>query len=179
MNGEVRGSGTFVTIDGVYGILIAGHVVRNWHPSTLGDQYPTRLGVLPDRRASNLVEEPLEHFDSFVIEQRESEIFGTDLAFVRIPSPSHFLSNLLAKKSFWDLTRSGAVNRQVFITETSPIASCEVVAEKTKRSSGRITLNQYVMLGTAPQLLEREGYDYVDLRSRRSLEPRTPTFLEG
>jgi len=71
------------------------------------------------------------------------------------------------------------VNRQVFITETSPIASCEVVAEKTKRSSGRITLNQYVILGTAPQLLEREGYDYVDLRSRRSLEPRSPTSFGG
>jgi hypothetical protein len=37
---------------------------------------------LPERRASNLVEEPLEHFDSFVIEQGESEIFGPDLAFV-------------------------------------------------------------------------------------------------
>ena len=71
------------------------------------------------------------------------------------------------------------MNRQVFITETSPIASCEVVAETTERSSGRITLNQYVILGTAPQLLEREGYDYVDLRSRRSLEPRTPTSFGG
>jgi hypothetical protein len=54
-----------------------------------------------------------------------------------------------------------------------------VVAEKTERSSGRITLNQYVILGTAPQLLEREAHDYVDLRSRRLLEPRTPTSFGG
>jgi len=70
LNGEVHGSGTLVTIDGVHGILTAGHVVRNWHASTLGDR---RLGVLPERRASNLVEEPLEHFGSFVIEQGETE----------------------------------------------------------------------------------------------------------
>jgi hypothetical protein len=71
------------------------------------------------------------------------------------------------------------MSRQVFIIETSPIASCGVVAERTERSSDRITLNQYVLLGSAPQLFEREGYDYVDLRSRRSLEPKTPTSFGG
>ena len=59
---------------------------------------------MPGHQAAALVEEPLEHFDSFVVEAGESEVFGPDLAFVRIPSPSGFLSTLLAKKSFFDLT---------------------------------------------------------------------------
>jgi hypothetical protein len=179
LDGEVSGSGTLVTIDGVRGILTAGHVVRNWHDSQPKNQHSKHLGIVPDRRASALIEEPLAHFDSFVTEPRDSETFGPDLAFVRIPSPSGFLRTLLAKKSFCDLTGPGVTNRMVFITRTSPMASCGVVAEKTERSNGRITINQYVLLGTEPQLFERDGYDYVDLRSRRSLEPKTPNSFGG
>jgi hypothetical protein len=59
LDGVVGGSGTLVTIDGARGILTAGHVVRNWHNSKPKGQHPKRLGIVPDRRASNLVEEPL------------------------------------------------------------------------------------------------------------------------
>jgi hypothetical protein len=83
----------------------AGHVARKWHASKPKDQHPKRIGIVPGRRASALIEEPLEHFDSFVTKQGDFETFGPDLAFVRIPSPSSFLSILLAKKSFWDLRR--------------------------------------------------------------------------
>jgi hypothetical protein len=120
LDGEVSGSGTLVTIDGVRGILTAGHVVRNWHDSQPKNQHSKHLGIVPDRRASALIEEPLAHFDSFVTEPRDSETFGPDLAFVRIPSPSGFLRTLLAKKSFCDLTGPGVTNRMIFITRTSP-----------------------------------------------------------
>jgi hypothetical protein len=86
LDGEVSGSGTLVTIDGVHGILTAGHVVRNWHDAK--DEHPKRLGLVPYRGASTLVEEPLEHFGSFVTEADHSDALGPDLAFVRIPSPS-------------------------------------------------------------------------------------------
>src|SRR5271165_888134 len=111
-------------------------------------------GIVPGRSASALVEEPLAHFDDFVTEPGDSEAFGPDLAFVRIPSPSGFLATLIAKKSFCDLSGPGVTNRMVFITRTGPMASCGVVAEKTERSNGRITINQYVLLGTEPQLFE-------------------------
>ena len=156
----MSGSGTLVTIDGVRGILTAGHVVQNWRNSKPKDQHPKRIGIVPDRRASTLVEEPSEHFVSFVTNPGESETFGPDLAFVRIPSPSGFLSCLLAKKSFWDLTRSRVVNRTVFITRTSPMASCGLVAEKTVVAKSNTGLNQYIFLWTEPQPFEREAYDY-------------------
>src|SRR5271157_4992168 len=34
-------------------------------------------------------------------------------------------------------------------------------------------------LATEPQLFERDGYDYVHLRSRRALEPKTPNSFGG
>jgi hypothetical protein len=179
LDGQVSGSGTLVSIDGVRGILTAGHVVHNWHDSQPTEGHSKRLGIIPDRRASVLVEESLAHFDSFVTEPADSETFGPDLAFVGIPSPSGFLSTLLAKKSFCDLTGPSVTNRMVFIQRAGPMASCGVVAERTERSNGRITINQYVLLGTEPQLFERDGYDYVDLRSRRSLEPKTPNSFGG
>jgi hypothetical protein len=179
LDGEVSGSGTLVTIDGERGILTAGHVVRKWQASKARDQHAKRLGILPGRRKSALIEEELEHFDTFVAGPGDSEIFGPDIAFVRIPSPSGFLSTLLAQKSFWDLTRPEVMNRVVFITRTGPIASCGVVAEKTERVADNIVLNPYVFFGTEPRVFEREEYDYVDLRSRRSLEPKTPNSFGG
>lgn len=138
LDGEVSGSGTLVTIDGVHGILTAGHVVRNWHDAK--DEHPKRLGLVPYRGASTLVEEPLQHFGSFVTEADHSDALGPDLAFVRIPSPSGFLSTLLAKKSFFDLSGSSVRNRIVAITGNTPLALCGIVAEKTERAGRNIIL---------------------------------------
>jgi hypothetical protein len=175
LDGEVSGSGTLVTIDGVRGILTAAHVVRHWHK----DQRSKRLGIVSGHGASALIEEPLVHFDHFETEPGDPADFGPDLAFVRIPSPSGFLATLNAKKSFYDLTASGVPDRIVFITRTGPMASFGVVAEKTERSNGQTTINSTVFLVTEPQSFEREGYDYLDVRSRRSLEPKTPNSFGG
>ena len=96
------------------------------------------------------MEEPLAHFDSFVTEPRDSETFGQDLAFIRVPSPSGFLRTLLAQESFCDVTGPDVTNRMVFITRAGPMASCGAVAENTERSSGRIAINRYVLLGVEP-----------------------------
>jgi hypothetical protein len=179
LDGEPSGSGTLVMIDSVRGILTAGHVVRNWHDSKPAHQHPKRLGIVPNRSAATLVEEPLEYFDSFVIEPGDSEAFGPDLAFVRIPSPSGFLSTLLTKKSFFDLSGPALRNRTMLVTRKTPIASCGIIAEKTERIGPKIILNQYVIFWTEPQNFERAGFDYIDLRSRRSLGPETPSSFGG
>ena len=175
----MSGSGTLVAIDGVRGILTGRHVVEKWRNSKPKDQRPKRLGIIPGKRASSLVEEPLEHFDSTVLGPGQSNELGPDLAFVRIPSPSDFLSELLAKKSFCDLTGPTVKNHLIVVTRSSPIAACGVVAEKTAKSGNRTTVNQYVIFGTEPQVFERDEYDYIDLRSRRSLEPKTPSSFGG
>jgi hypothetical protein len=47
LDGEVSGSGTLVTIDGVRGILTARHVVQNWRNSKPKDQHPNVSGSFP------------------------------------------------------------------------------------------------------------------------------------
>jgi hypothetical protein len=59
------------------------------------------------------------------------------------------------------------------------MASCGLVAEKTVVAKSNTILNQYIFLWTEPQPFEREAYDYVDLRSRRSLQPETPNSFGG
>jgi hypothetical protein len=157
LDGQVSGSETLVTIDGTRGILTAGHVVRNWHDSKPKDQHPKRLGIVPGRRASTLVEERLEHFDSFVIEQRDSEIFGPRPGFRSYSFSERLSERPLTKKSFLDLSGPGVTNRMVFITRTAPLASCGIVAEKTERIGRNIVLNQYVFFGTEPRVFERDG----------------------
>ena len=89
------------------------------------------------------------------------------------------MSTLLANKSFFELGGPAVRNRVIAITRRGPLAACGIVAENTERSGGRITLNQCVFFGTEPQVFERQGYDFVDLRSRRSLEPTTPSGFGG
>ena len=179
LDGEVGGSGTLVTIDGIRGILTAGHVVRNWQNRNPRAHAPKRLGIVPDRCASTLVEEPLEHFDSYVIGPGISEDLGPDLAFVRIPSPSGFLSTLIAKKSFFDLSGPSVNNRLIGITRKTPLALCGIVAARTEVTARKVILNHYLIFGTEPEQFERDGFDYIDLGSRRSLEPRTPISFGG
>lgn len=179
LNGELTGSGTLVTVDGIHGILTAAHVAGKWQNTRLKDQRAKQLGFLPDRRNSSLLEEQLEYFRILSLEPGPVETFGPDLAFVRIPSWTKFLSTLVAKKSFFDLTGPAVRNRLIAVARNTPLAACGVVDERTEKKGNLITLNQFVLLGSEPQLFEADGYDYIDLRSRRSLEPKTPNSFGG
>ena len=150
LNGEVTGSGTLATIDGIHGILTAAHVAENWQNTRPKDQRSKHLGFLPDRRSSSLLEERLEFFRILTLGPGSVETFGPDLAFVRIPSWTSFLSTLIAKKSFFDLTGPAVRNRLIAVARTTPIAACGVVAEQTEKRGSLITLNQYVIFGTEP-----------------------------
>ena len=90
LDGEVSGSGTLVTIDGVRGILTAAHVVRHWHDSQPKDQRPKRLGIVPGRSASALIEEPLAHFDDFVTEPGDPETVRARSGFCPYPFSEWF-----------------------------------------------------------------------------------------
>jgi hypothetical protein len=179
LDGEARGSGTLVKIHGVHGILTAAHVVRNWEDSRAKTSRAKHLGLVADRRRSPLIEEPLDNFRSYKLDPQSIDRFGPDLAFVRIPSGISFLGVLLAKKSFFDLTGPKVTNRLIAVARNTPIAACGILGERTEKNGNHVTLNQSVIFGTEPQIFDREGYDYIDLRSRRSLEPKTPASFGG
>ena len=51
-------------------------MVRNWQDVEPTDEHAKRLGIVPYRGASKLVEEPLGHFESFVIEADHADALG-------------------------------------------------------------------------------------------------------
>jgi len=176
VDGQLCGTGTLITIDGVYGILTAAHVAQTLDES----ERAGTLATILDRRGSQLVGEPAKHFEIFATKPAgEWGIFGPDLAFVRLPSPSGLLSGLLTKKSFWDLTRKGVAQRPVVILDKTPMASYGAVDERTERTENMVRLNTFLVYGASPKVFEWEGYDYIDMRSRRSLQPEMPTRFGG
>src|SRR5690242_6736491 len=54
LNGEVSGSGTPVTIDGVRGILTARRVVRNWHGSKPKSKHTAAPFPLPSHASQDV-----------------------------------------------------------------------------------------------------------------------------
>ncbi|HYY26294.1 MAG TPA: hypothetical protein VE860_00020 [Chthoniobacterales bacterium] len=70
-------------------------------------------------------------------------------------------------------------DRLIAVARNTPIAASGVVAERTEKNGNLTTLNRFVLFGTEPQVFETHGYDYLDLRSRRSLEPKTPNSFGG
>jgi hypothetical protein len=123
----------------------------------------------------------MAHFQFFVAtpEGGKWDVFGPDLAFIRIPRPSPFFSSLEQKKSFWDLTRKGVAERPVVLTEKTPTASYGVVGEKTQCTDHSIALQAFLFYGASPKTFERAGYDYIDMSSRRSLQPEIPKHFGG
>ncbi len=139
------------------------------------------LGTILDSRGSKPLREPTAHFRCYVTRPNEEDWgpLGPDLAFVRIPDPSPFLSGLKQKKSFWDLSRKGVAERPVVLTEKTPIALYGAVAEKTRITGDTITLEAFLFYGASPRTFEQGGYDYVDMRSKRSLQPEIPESFGG
>ena len=161
VDGLLCGTGTLSTIDGVHGILTAAHVAQTLDES---DRAGT-LATILDRRGSQLVGEPWKTLEIFATKPAgEWGIFGPDLAFVRLPSPSGLLSGLLMKKSFWDLTRKGVAQWPVVILDKTPMASYGAVDERM--SENMVRLNTFLVYGASPKVFEWEGYDYIDMRSR-------------
>jgi hypothetical protein len=98
-NAECAGSGTFVTIGSVHGILTAAHVVDH-----LPKEGP--VGIIthvedPTRFAKQRI--AMEHCQSEVIRAAAFDEKGPDLAFLRLPQQS--VGWIAAKSSFYNLKK--------------------------------------------------------------------------
>jgi hypothetical protein len=83
------------------------------------------------------------------------------------------------KKSFWDLTRKDVAERPVVITDKAPMASYGAVDERTECTENIVLFNAFLFYGASPRIFERAGYDYIDMRSRRSLQLEIPMDFGG
>jgi hypothetical protein len=97
-------TGVLVEIDGHPCILTAEHVLNN--PNARFDnsaRSSQRLATSVSRRA-NCPWIEMRYLDWWTTARKTDE-WGPDLAFVRLPEPTGFTSELRAKKSFYNLTK--------------------------------------------------------------------------
>jgi hypothetical protein len=69
VDGQLCGTGTLVTIDGIDGILTAAHVAQRLDKSGREAGRPITLATVLDRRGSNPVGEPVKNFEQFAPHQ--------------------------------------------------------------------------------------------------------------
>jgi hypothetical protein len=157
---QLIGSGTFVRVGDIWGIVTAQHVSERLRQAA-------GLGLI-------LIEE--EH--SFWIERQfisilqlaDSVVAGVepDLAFIRLPSTE--VSKIKTYKSFWNLTadRSKLLNNAPSLN-AAPWFVCGVIGERTTTEPSTAGFEQVQAfrgqcgVGGANQEYEKDGYDYIDL----------------
>jgi hypothetical protein len=90
------GTGTLVIVDGVHGILTAGHVAEALQAPDQEGKPAAMLRTILDPRGSKPSGESMGHFRFYVTTPTDNEWgpHGPDLAFIQIPDPSPFLSGL-------------------------------------------------------------------------------------
>jgi hypothetical protein len=163
------GSGTLVQIDQWRGLLTARHVVQPENPDLRLDVtgYPERFlrtAVGPFAHDLSITTNALR----FVITPRKSKEYGPDLAFIALP-PGPFLHAIMARKSFFNLTKNTAERKKMALNDTGFFALCGFPAVKdfsVAAELGFAVVNRllgYSMLTGPEYYEERDGWDYYEM----------------
>jgi hypothetical protein len=179
-----RGSGTLVQIDDWLGILTAEHVAR--HP-TKPELRLTWTGH-PERFLRTAVGSFAHDLSistnalRIVTTTRISDPYGPDLAFIAL-APSSFLSEVRARKSFYNLTLKTDQRRSDALADLGFFALCGFPAVKDFTGPAELGFNYtkglygYAML-TGPERYEKKDeWDYYEMGvSQQSADEFERTF---
>jgi hypothetical protein len=174
--GQLIGSGTFVLIDGIAGILTAQHVTQLLDKSA-------QLGlILVEEEHSFTID--VQHLTIVELTDRITPGNGPDLAFIQLP-----LARVLQIKpyrSFWNLS----VDREAILTNPPPHNAgvwfvCGVPDERTSiepstAGFGRImSFNGFCGAGGPSSEYEKDNYDYFDFDVEYKDTEDIPTNFGG
>ena len=158
-NAILIGSGTFVTIQGVHGILTAYHVAHQLEIGCL-------LGlILIPKEHRNTTE--FQHLEIVDIAKGANDADGPDLSFIVLPSTK--VSEIKPYKHFIDFV----VDREILLYKPPEIHDgiwflCGALGEKTKEEKSTRGLSQVLSVeGTCSALgvdrfYTQDGFDYVE-----------------
>jgi len=153
------GSGTFVTIQGVQGILTAYHVAHQL-------EFGCLLGlILFSNEHRHTIE--FQHLEIINIAKGTNDSDGPDLSFIVLPSKK--VSEIKPYKHFIDL----AVDREIMLNNPPEVHGgiwflCGAVGEKTREEKSSRGLGQVLSLeGTcsavgADRFYTQDGFDYIE-----------------
>jgi hypothetical protein len=185
LNDDFIGSGVLIQIDDVFGILTAEHVV-NQNPF---GPFDNSLG---SRQV--LVTSVSERANSVAIEMRnltwwttprQTDEWGPDLAFIRLPEAAAFTRQLRASKSFYNLTLDSenrmkeALDNTGFMTFVGYAA--ELIADAAPESGFPDVrrIQGYAFLTGPEKYHVQNGFDYVDVGCNRVSCPTMPKSFGG
>lgn len=158
-DGVLIGSGTFINIQGVYGILTAHHVAHQL-------EFGSFLGIIliPDehRNVTNF-----QYLKTVDIAKGLNDADGPDLSFIMLPSIK--VSEVKPYKHFIDL----AVDREIMLDKPPAIHGgiwflCGTIGEKTKeerssRGFGPVLALEGMCAAVGVDRIYREdGFDYIE-----------------
>ena len=164
------GSGTLVQIDDWLGILTAEHVVNHPHKRDLRlgwPEYPARLlrtGVGEFAHDLSIKTTALR----IVSTARGSDEYGPDLAFIALP-PGPFLSELKARKSFYNLSLKAALRKKAALADNGFFALCGFPAVRDFAAQPQFGFSETHGLSghsmfTGPERYERRhDWDYYEM----------------
>ncbi|NOT05046.1 MAG: hypothetical protein HOP27_10660 [Anaerolineales bacterium] len=170
------GSGTLVSIDNVYGILTAHHVIREL-------EYGEHLGLTIAREGQEH-EFTIPKIDLHIIDIGipETEKNGPDLSFVVIPALN--VGTIKATKHFYPILP----DQERMLSEDKPIVGiwciCGSPEEMTIEESSEvfnkvISFCNYCGIGGIPSYDEKEGWDYCEITVDYKQDSRIPQKFNG
>lgn len=177
---KLQGSGTFIRVGDLFGILTAFHVAEE-----LKKGFAIGLNIYSDENGQsyNILRENIVIFD---IANHVENKYGPDISFLRLPNES--IGILKANKSFYDLSLHH-INYQTFIENINNhkhYASWGVLGELNSNEPPErgfenvIGLHQYCMLSTLKEYLTRGDHDYLELDIDYTfVSPKFPKTLRG
>lgn len=170
------GSGTFVSIDGISGILTANHVTRNLDgPCELG------LSISTSAHAYKIDKNYIRILDLAV---PESEEFGPDISFVVLPTQD--VGTIKAFMSFHPLLP----DRDMLLRDPPALDRgiwflCGVPAERTTEEPSQagfdkvIAFQHFAGAGGVEKHVMKGGHDYVEMTVHYSPSTSPPTTFGG
>lgn len=183
---QFLGSGTLIQFGDTRGILTAEHVVR--HPTEAARRIDTSINS-KQRLFTTIAEHPHElmipaRYLELRATERESDLLGPDLAFIKIP-PGPFLNAIAARKSFVNVS----VNPEQRFKEAMDTRGCIVFSGfpdearfRDKPELGFQLVNGLLGVGfitSQDKRFEQGRHDYIEVgvSRKKGLEP--PATFKG
>ena len=175
------GSGTFITVGDITGILTAEHVVKLLDDTSFNGP-PKFLGLVIQKHEHRYTIER-EHIKIHKIARGTVDSEGPDLAFIGIPLAE--LGTIRAVKSFYNLQQDR--KRMLSSPPKSNLGAWAICgAPDIETTNGKSTqglklkgFNSYCFFGGDPRIYDMDKFDYLEMTVRYDCHPDIPESFGG
>ena len=177
-NAQLIGSGTFISVENLDGILTANHV-----SDVLSKQ--SDLGIMLQIEQEEKFTIPFNQLKIIAVGKGEEESEGPDLSMIILPKPK--VSTIKAYKTFYNLKK----DRQKILSEPLPLDSApwficgnpeEKIAEEETEHFGHgsiMAIHSFCGLTGADMEISRGKFDYIDVGAVYTEPNKPPQSFRG